>query len=77
MSDKYKKVSFETKNAPSVITKDPPKNNNNNGAILMKNSFTSKRDNITFSQKNKMAQSINILNVVKKLNEKVKTKKKE
>lgn len=76
MSDKYKKVTFETKNPPSILTKDPPKNNNNNGNILMKNTFTSKRDNLTFSQKNKKAQSINIVNAVKKLNERVKTKKK-
>ena len=42
----------------------------------MKNTITSKRENMTFSQKNKKAQSINILNTVKKITERVKTKKK-
>ena len=42
----------------------------------MKNNFTSNRDNMTFNQKNKKAQSINILIVVTKINERVKTKKK-
>ena len=59
MSEKNKKISIERNNTPSLIRgssknniKIPVKNNGN----------TDNKDPFTFSQKNKVAQSINILN---------------
>ena len=68
MSDKLKKTPVEKKIVPSLLVKASSKNNN---ILSIKNS-----DTVTNSQKNKKAQSINILNNARKDREKTKIKKK-
>lgn len=75
MSDKLKRTS-DKKIVPSIMIKDSSKNNNNNNTSIKNSQNNSKRDTVTYNQKNKKSQSINILNNIRKISDKTKLKKK-